>query len=74
MENQTRYFYYTAMGKAPNGNLNLNNMGLQTDGNYPTMRELIESHNKSHQDLREVIIVGLTEMSHDDWFQFISEQ
>jgi hypothetical protein len=71
---QTRYFFFTAMGKAPNGNLIVNQMGLQTEGDYPTMKSLLDSHNQKHTDLRETLILGITEMSSDDWDKFVSEQ
>lgn len=71
---QTRYFFYTAMGKAFNGNIVLNNMSHQTDGEYPTMKSLLDSHNKKHPDLRETLIIGITEMSSVDWDKFVSEQ
>ena len=71
---QTRYFFYTAMGKAFNGNLIVNQMGLQTEGDYPTMKSLLDLHNQKHTDLRETLILGITEMSSDDWDKFVSEQ
>lgn len=71
---QTRYFFYTAMGKAPNGNLIVNQLALQTEGNYPTMKSLLDSHNQIYPDLRETLILGITEMSKVDWDNFVSEQ
>lgn len=73
-EEITRYFFVTIAGKNPNDSLSLNNFGTKIpDGVYPTFKQVIDISNEKFPHLRQVTLLSIIELSHEDWVSFTSE-
>lgn len=70
-ENKVRYFFFTTISKAPNGTLVINNLTHKTINVYPSLKSLIEISNIYFPNLRETVLIGLTEMKEDEFNQFV---
>jgi hypothetical protein len=74
METKTRYFFVSTMGKTSDGALSFNNFDIQTAYGFPTLKRCIELSNKTFPNLVDVVLLSISEISPEDWKDFISEQ
>ena len=70
-----RYFIISTVGNNPNGTMAINCFDLVTEsGNYPTLKACKEWAIKLHPEQTNVGLIGISELSEEDWKHFISEQ
>lgn len=70
---KARYFFVATVGIAPNNNIMINNFSITTVEKYPSMRQLIASSDEKFPNLRNTMVVSITEMSEEDFNSFASE-
>lgn len=69
-----RYFFVCTIGVDRHGGVSINNFDLQTNGMYPTIRNCIDVSNEKYPGLNRTVLVSISELSEEDYKQFISEQ
>jgi hypothetical protein len=71
----TRNFFAATAGQNPNGSLTINSFTFQTeDGEHPSYKKCIEESEKRYPNIRRLSILSISELSKEDFTQFVSEQ
>ena len=74
MEQEKRYFYVCTMGKNPNGSTSFNTFDIQTTYGHPTYKKCIELSDEKFPNLRDVLLISISEISARDWDRFTRQQ
>lgn len=73
----TRYFIYTTLGSVGNNlvknGLNTNVHAITTEGNFPTLKEMMLNSQKENPEQSGIAFVCITELSKEDFETFTSD-
>jgi hypothetical protein len=72
-EIKNRYFFISVMGKNPNRTQSLNNFTFITKEGYPSYDECILLSQEKFQNLNDVVLLSISELSERDFNIFISK-
>lgn len=69
-----RYFFVTTMGIAFNNTITINSFSIEGIEKYPTIKQCIDISNEKFPGLRNVSLIGISELSESDINQLFSEE
>ena len=68
-----RHFFVTTSGQNTDNSLLLHQFNIiKKDGNFPSLKECIQKTKETHPDQNEVIVIAISEISINDFEQFVS--
>ena len=70
-----RFFFVCTAGKEFNSGMSFNTFDYKTtDGNYPTIAELVEFSKNKYVGQKGVMLISVSEIPATDWSVFVSAQ